>query len=68
MEESEGIKAIIYLQAMIGKEETEEQARAGWNGMTEDERSITMKAYDMFNIEPHCVAAMSLDGKLEVKE
>lgn len=45
-DEAEGIKAIIYLQGLASITETEERARAGWAGMSDSERKITMETYE----------------------
>ena len=45
--EKDGIKAIQFLQGVMNIEETEEQARAGWNGMSESEKVTTMQAYQV---------------------
>lgn len=52
-EEANGIKAIIFLQAMAGTEETEEQAKSGWAGMSDSEKRQTLFAYKMFNGGKH---------------
>jgi hypothetical protein len=43
--EADGIKAIIALQAMVGIEETEAQAKAGWAAMSDHERETTMNVH-----------------------
>jgi hypothetical protein len=43
-----GVKAIIFLQSMVGITETEEDAEKGWEGMTESEQETTLKTYEMF--------------------
>lgn len=48
MNEQEGIKAIIALQAMAGITESEEDAKKGWQSMSKYERDITLSAYRMF--------------------
>lgn len=47
MDEQEGIKAVIYLQSLAGIEESEEDAKAGWNSMTGSEKRRTMEIYAM---------------------
>lgn len=44
-EESEGVAAIIYLQARHNQVETEEQAKEGWMAMSEKEKETTMDLY-----------------------
>lgn len=44
-----GIKAIVYLQSLSGIEETEEQAKIGWNNMTESEQVFTVFLYREFS-------------------
>ncbi len=43
--EEQGIKAVMELQALGGIEWTEEQAKAGWNGMAEWEKGQTEAAH-----------------------
>ena len=43
--EERGIKAIIALQAVDGIVESEEQAKAGWNGMANWEKEQTEAAH-----------------------
>jgi len=45
MDEAEGIKAIIYLQAMAGIVETEESAKLGWSKLDNSERETTLWFY-----------------------
>ena len=47
MDENEGIKAIIFLQSMAGIDESEEDAKKGWRGLSEAEREKTMEVYAM---------------------
>lgn len=42
-----GVKAIIYLQSLVGITETQQQAELGWDRMTNHEREQTMLAYAM---------------------
>ena len=42
-----GILAIIELQAVVGIEETRKEAEAGWDSLSENERSQTMAAHRM---------------------
>ncbi|MFA5202813.1 MAG: hypothetical protein WC708_00155 [Lentisphaeria bacterium] len=44
-EEQEGVKAIQFLQKMVGITETDEDAIKGWRGMAEWEKASTMAAY-----------------------
>ena len=39
------IRAIVFLQHLIGVEETHEQAEAGWRGMSGWERQSTLDSY-----------------------
>ena len=43
--EEDGIKAIIALQGMMNIEETEEQARRGWQSMSASEKERTLETY-----------------------
>lgn len=43
----EGIKAVIYLQAMAGFDEPREKAEAGWDGMTPSQQSTTLEVYGL---------------------
>jgi hypothetical protein len=45
-EEQEGVKAIQFLQKMVGITETDEDAIKGWRGMAEWEKTSTMAAYE----------------------
>ena len=47
LNEEDGIKAIQFLQGTVNLKETKVQARAGWNGMSESERRMTMEVYEM---------------------
>lgn len=47
LNEKDGIKAIQFLQKVVNTEETEVQARAGWNGMSQSEKITTMEVYEM---------------------
>lgn len=49
MDEDEGIRAIIWLQALAGIEETEEEARVGWQGMSVAEQQTTINIYNHLN-------------------
>lgn len=42
-----GINAIIYLQAVVGIDETVEEAAAGWDKMTAAQKKQTMQAYSI---------------------
>ena len=44
--EEEGVKAIILLQSIIGVNETEEQAKIGWNKMSDMEKTFTQEIYE----------------------
>lgn len=46
--ETDGIKAIIYLQSMAGITETPEQAKKGWESMRAHERDRTLRLYRQF--------------------
>lgn len=48
MNDQEGIKAIIALQAMAGISESEEDAKKGWQSMSKYEQEITLAAYRIF--------------------
>lgn len=50
LNEEDGIKAIQFLQEMKNIEETEAQARTGWNRMSQSEKENTMKVYEMFKL------------------
>lgn len=43
--DSEGIKAIIFLQATVGIVESEEDAKKGWNQMNETSKQITLDVF-----------------------
>jgi len=45
------IRAIVYLQILIGIEVTREQAEAGWRNMAAWERGSTLDAYRIFTEE-----------------
>jgi hypothetical protein len=47
IEESEGIKAIIFLQKYAGIDESHEKARQGWRSMTIEQRNQTMVVYSI---------------------
>jgi hypothetical protein len=47
LDEEQGIKAIIALQAVGGDQETEEQAKEGWNRMSDTEKVSTEIAHRM---------------------
>ena len=47
LDEEDGIKAIQFLQGIANREETEIQARAGWNGMSQSEKESTIEVYEM---------------------
>jgi len=53
MEEELGVKAIIFLQKMAGKEETVLQARAGWGMMNDLQRQNTLAAYEALKEKVH---------------
>ena len=44
-DEQAGVKAIIALQALIGIEETEEQAKLGWANMSAHEKESTIQIH-----------------------
>lgn len=44
-DEQEGVKAIIYLQALAGIDEPVEKARRGWQSMTPRQKEATLDAY-----------------------
>lgn len=46
-----GINAIIYLQALVGIEETKEKATAGWEAMTEAEQNTTLALSNQYQGE-----------------
>lgn len=46
-----GINAIIYLQALVGIEETKEKATARWEAMTETEQNTTLTLCDQYQDE-----------------
>lgn len=48
MDEQKGIEAIIYLQSLARVPETEEEAKAGWNAMSDSEKAVTLKMYEIF--------------------
>ena len=47
--EEDGVKAIIYLQKLAGKDEPEDKARRGWRGMQDWEKQQTIYFYNLFN-------------------
>ena len=48
---AKGINAIIYLQQLVGIEETREKASAGWDAMTEHERTFTLSLAKQYESE-----------------
>ena len=48
---AKGINAIIYLQQLVGIEETREKAGAGWDAMTEHERASTLSLAEQYRGE-----------------
>jgi hypothetical protein len=46
IDEKAGVKAIIALQTLVGIKETEEQAKHGWNQMSDVEKKRTQIAYE----------------------
>lgn len=51
LDEEDGIKAIQFLQEMNNIEETEAQARVGWNRMSQSEKETTMEVYERFKLK-----------------
>jgi len=51
LNEQDGIKAIQFLQRMASIEETEVQARTGWNRMSQFEKEKTMEVYEMLKLK-----------------
>ncbi len=49
--EESGIEAIIWLQKLANIEETEEQAREGWNAMNEEEKASTLAIFHLLKGE-----------------
>lgn len=47
-DDTDGIKAIIYLQSIAGITETSEQAKRGWSIMSTHERDTTLRIYRQF--------------------
>ncbi len=45
LSEEKGIEAIIALQAKADIAESEEQAKTGWNGMSDDDKEETERAH-----------------------
>lgn len=45
LDEEQGIKAIIALQTMVGITETEDQAKKGWNIMSDFDKKQTEAAH-----------------------
>ena len=45
VEEQQGIRAIQYLQSLVGIDESEEDALNGWKDMSKYEKQNTMAAY-----------------------
>lgn len=45
LNEEQGIKAIIALQTMVGVTETEEQAKKGWDMMSDFDKKQTENAH-----------------------
>lgn len=45
--DTKGFAAIIYLQKFVGKEETEESAKAKWDQLDEDNKNETLIFYRM---------------------
>jgi len=43
--DDKGVKAIIYLQALVGIEEPVEEATRGWNSLADWEKEQTLQAY-----------------------
>ena len=46
-DERQGIEAIQFLQAMVGIDETAEDALAGWRKMSGDEKETTLFFYEV---------------------
>jgi hypothetical protein len=49
MTEDEGVKAIIYLQSLVGIKESEEVARKNWRNFEDWEKESTKIVYDLFS-------------------
>ncbi len=45
LSEEQGVKAVIALQAKAGVVESEEQAKAGWNKLSDDDKIATEMAH-----------------------
>lgn len=73
--DAKGVEAIIYLQKMVGIEETEESAKAGWDSLDEHQQANTLVFHKMlhqvFGEEGHdepikmAVVTGFKDGKLQ---
>ena len=46
--EDEGVKAIIFLQKLVGVDEPEEVARKNWRAMPKQDKEQTEKVYEAF--------------------
>ncbi len=46
-QEARGIAAVIYMQRIIGINETQESARAMWHGMEKSERESLISLYSI---------------------
>lgn len=46
--EEKGVEAILFLQKLVGIEESKEIALSNWKAMTEEDREKTEKAYNAF--------------------
>lgn len=51
MEEKDGIQAVIFLQGVVDIVETEESAKAIWDGFNTSQKEQTETAYNIFNTE-----------------
>ncbi len=48
-EEEEGIRAIVFLQSLVGIVEPEEKARKSWKSFADWEKESTLRTYRLMN-------------------
>lgn len=70
-EEKEGVKAIVFLQSLVGIVEPEDKALRGWRGFSEYDKEATLRMYTFCeNVERviNADGAAVIVKKDEVKE
>jgi hypothetical protein len=81
LSESNGIAAIIHLQALAGIRETVTSAKTGWNNLTDSEKQDTMAVYNIFQdvqrplekasvrrVFQHSIFVVSADNVISIQE